>query len=485
MKKIYPTELIDFLQCRHMASLKKQGITGEEILSEEVELLRQKGLEHEQHFLESLEGDVVKIDPDIPLDEQKKLTCEAIESGADYIYQAYLENERLAGYPDFLEKVPETSTLGEYSYAILDTKLANRPTPANAVQLIHYSEIVKEFQGGELAKLEIVHGDGNRTLIEKQNYLDYYNELLNEYETFINGKEKTEPFPITHCKHCRYQSHCKSYWQENDHLAGVKNIKLGQVSSLNEGAIASISALSSAKYSSSLNLPKSQFEHLKGQAESQLRSEILLRDSIAFLALQKVKSGGVLLTLFQNIQKENGASIFYIGLKTFPGERFEEVFINDRDSERRAFERVISFISRYIEKRPNSNVVVWSSAQIKTIHDLSNSHNICHDEVDNLIFNQKILSLQALVRNALYTPNESNSLQSLNKLFCEDKTMIEKLEKSPQILKELFTSGGVENAESLITERAKTELFSLEQLTKSFSAYEIDDFPVKLSLGDL
>lgn len=484
MKKIYPTELIDFLQCRHMTTLKKQGIAGEEVFSEEVELLRKKGLEHEKAFLESLEGEVVRIDPDIPLSEQKKLTCDAIESGADFIYQAYLENDRLAGYPDFMEKVPQPSALGNYSYAILDTKLADRPTPANAVQLIHYSEIAKELQNAEIAKLEIVHGDKSKTTIEKADYFEYYDELLREYENFILQDEATEPFPISHCKHCRYQKNCKAYWLENDHLAGVKNIKISQVSGLMDAGIKTLSSLCSSPYTDSCGLPLSQFEYLKAQAKSQLNSEISLRDPASFYALQKLKSGGVVLTLFQNIQKDKGAAVFYIGLKTFPGERFEELFIVDRESEKEAFQRFISFIVRYIDRRPSANVIVWNPSTIKLIHDLSNSHNICHDEVDSLIFNKKLFSLQSLIHNALFTPTENNSLQALNALFCQDPEQIKKLEKSPQILKELFISGGVENGESLISERAKTELMSVELLAKQFSEYEIGDFPVKLSLSE-
>ncbi len=482
MKKIYPTELIDFLQCRHMASLKKQGIAGEDIFSEEVELLRKKGLEHEKGFLESLEGNVVKIDPDAPLEEQKRLTLDAVESGADYVYQAYLESEDRAGYPDFLEKVPQESSLGDYSYAILDAKLANRPTPANAVQLIHYSEILKGIQGTEVAKLEIVHGDKSRTIVEKAYYYDYYDELTKEYEAFINGNVQTEPFPILHCKHCRFQKHCKNFWDENDHLARIKNIKQSQVSFLKEIKVLNCKSLGETSYKDSYSFPRSQFEQLKGQALSQQKGEIILRNRTAFMELQQLKSGGVILSFFHNIQKENGAAIFYAGLKTFPGDRFEEIFIHSRESEREAFQRLISFIVRYLNHRPSSSLIVWNAGLIKTIHDLSNSHNICHEEVDSLIFNKKLISLQTLIQNAVFTPNEDLSLQSMNGLFCEDEEFKSKLNKSPQILKELFSSGGVENAEELIRERAQTELLSIEMLAKKFADYEIDDFPVKLSL---
>ena len=137
MKNIFPTELNEFLQCRHIISLKKQGLFGDETISEEVELLQKKGLEHEQLFFESLEGSVISIDLDAPRPEQRRQTIEAMKEGADWVYQAYLEEDKLAGYADFLEKKAIPSALGDYSYEVLDTKLARRASSGNAVQLIH------------------------------------------------------------------------------------------------------------------------------------------------------------------------------------------------------------------------------------------------------------------------------------------------------------------------------------------------------------
>ena len=145
MKKIFPTELIDFLQCRHIITLKKAGVRREEIQSEELEFLKNKGLEHEKDFLDSLSS-VVEIDLDAPIEVQKEQTLEAINEGADYIYQAYLESDELAGYPDFLEKDSEAGQSDKAVYRILDAKLSNIPSAANAVQLLHYKTILSEIQ---------------------------------------------------------------------------------------------------------------------------------------------------------------------------------------------------------------------------------------------------------------------------------------------------------------------------------------------------
>ena len=72
MKKIFPTELIEFLQCRHMARLRSLGVLPDSSVSEEILLLREKGLEHEKNFLETLEGTVVSIDTELSPPEQRQ-----------------------------------------------------------------------------------------------------------------------------------------------------------------------------------------------------------------------------------------------------------------------------------------------------------------------------------------------------------------------------------------------------------------------------
>lgn len=480
MKKIYPTELIDFLQCRHMAYLKKSGIQGEDNFSEEVRLLRQKGLEHEENFLKSLEGEVIEIDSDAPLEEQSRLTREAISEGKQYIYQAYLENDTLAGYPDFMEKIAKPSDLGDFSYRILDTKLSNTPSAANAVQLIHYSEIAEEIQGAPLDDLLVVHGNKEESEIRKSDYYDYYKELLREYENFIKVDEPTEPFPVSYCKSCSYQNYCQQYWKDNDHLAQVNKIKLAELEKFKAAGIKSLEELGKVSWEEGSGFSRNQFNELKLQAEAQKSGQLLLKDEVTFLGLKNLTAGGVLLNIFKNFQAAQGASSFYFGLKTLGGERFEELFIANSAEELSSFQRIISFVMRYLDKKPNAYFMVWSSADIKFIHDLSNKYNICHDEVDSLIFNKRLISVQSLLSSAFYLPVQENSLLSLYQLLEDDEELSTSLSKSPQLLNELRMSGSVENSEEMISNRAKVELCVMEAVLIKLSAYEKNDFPVNL-----
>jgi len=108
-----------------------------------MELLAEKGNDHELALLDSFkqqELSVVEIPTQfINFDEQHQITREAMQSGADVIFQAALELLPFRGFADFLVKVPnatgQSSSLGDYHYEVWDTKLAKSVKPYFVIHL--------------------------------------------------------------------------------------------------------------------------------------------------------------------------------------------------------------------------------------------------------------------------------------------------------------------------------------------------------------
>ena len=69
-----------------------------------------------------------------------------MRAGIDYVYQAVFFSSGWRGIADFLERVDRPSVLGDWSYQVLDTKLARHPRPEHALQLSFYSQAVEEIQ---------------------------------------------------------------------------------------------------------------------------------------------------------------------------------------------------------------------------------------------------------------------------------------------------------------------------------------------------
>jgi len=151
-----PSDLGRFLACEHLTQLEVAVALGEALRATEAsdyaDLLRRKGLEHEQAYLSSLRDagcSIVEIGLGLPGDYAAGLarTLDAMRSGAGYVYQALFTADGRRGIADFLERVDRPSALGPFSNQVLDTKLARHPRPERALQLSCYSQALERAQG--------------------------------------------------------------------------------------------------------------------------------------------------------------------------------------------------------------------------------------------------------------------------------------------------------------------------------------------------
>ena len=89
-----PSDLVTFLGCRHASFLDVKALSetmDKAEASTTGQLLQQKGLEHEAAYLQQLKDEgksVIEIPKEPNLQDRVRLTREAMQSGADVIYQA-------------------------------------------------------------------------------------------------------------------------------------------------------------------------------------------------------------------------------------------------------------------------------------------------------------------------------------------------------------------------------------------------------------
>src|SRR5271157_4394556 len=135
------TDLVGFLACEHLVGLELAAMAGlvekPVRVDPEMDLIAKRGLEHEARYLAELEGAGRKVtridtgDHEAPASNRRELlelaataTTAAIRRGDDVIYQATFFDGRWLGLADFLLRVPRPSALGDWSYEVVDTKLA-------------------------------------------------------------------------------------------------------------------------------------------------------------------------------------------------------------------------------------------------------------------------------------------------------------------------------------------------------------------------
>ncbi len=105
------SDLVAFLECEHLTTLDLINLDdplpqAEE--DEQLELIQQKGLDHERAYLERLRASgrwIVDVsEAGGGLAARLARTREAMADGADVIYQAAFRHGRYIGHADFLQK---------------------------------------------------------------------------------------------------------------------------------------------------------------------------------------------------------------------------------------------------------------------------------------------------------------------------------------------------------------------------------------------
>ena len=171
------SDLVNYLECEHLTTLDLIDLEtplAKTQDSDQAKLIQAKGYAHESDFLAVLKArhplliDIAAAGGNL---EQKVLnTLQAMHDGYDIIFQATLRDGNRVGHADFLRKVPRPSDLGDWSYEVMDTKLARSTKAKFIVQLGFYSELVGKAQGLAPLQMHVVLGD--RTEIAYR-YADY------------------------------------------------------------------------------------------------------------------------------------------------------------------------------------------------------------------------------------------------------------------------------------------------------------------------
>lgn len=269
------TDMVRFLGCEHLTALDAMNLVAPLAPGEPDELdgiIQNLGLAHERAYLDALRAGGSTIDdlsePRRQLTEQVEATRQALRNGADVIYQAALRDDAFAGYADFLERVDAPSELGDYSYEVVDTKLARSTKAGYLIQLCFYSSILATLQGRMPTFMHVVLGDGTRATYRVSDYIRYYHALKSRFITNRALHDVTYPVPCNQCGQCPWEHLCEEQWERDDHLSRVANIRMSQIRKLVVAGVKTLEALA--------NLPEdARIAKLAPDTLNALRQELL------------------------------------------------------------------------------------------------------------------------------------------------------------------------------------------------------------------
>ena len=407
-----------------------------------------KGLAHESDYLASLEqstSKLVTIPNHLNNNEKVNATTDAMENGADVIFQACLtSNEdseyQFQGHADFLFKVSKPSKLGEYSYEPWDTKLSKQPKAYFIIQLCCYADLLNQVQGTLPDNIAIVLGTKEevsyRTLDFWQYYLSQKQAFLTQQATF-NSDKQPNPFE---CKDVGdWTSYVDVKRQEQDHLSKIANITRSQIKKLNDEGIFTCTALISQKQLYLAKLPVQITTRLQQQARLQSKTEDSGEIAYELLPVNALDPKG--LALLPDYDKSDlyfdlegypleeggleylwGCSYEYKGPAPLdcPGPNkmgFWERWAHNHEQEKRAFIDFIDWVYPRWKANPNMHIYHYGHYEISVCKRLMGRYGLREFEMDDMLRNGVFVDLYKVIQHGITLGAPSYSIKNAELLF--------------------------------------------------------------------
>jgi len=459
----FATDLANFLACRHITTLDRAADAGE--ISRAfyddpgLRLLKELGLRHEQAYFSELKSEgrtVVSIPTEnSQWSDAADLTRQAMREGVDVIYQATFMDDDWGGRADFLMRVANASSLGDWSYEAVETKLAHSTKARALIQLCLYSELIATIQGREPNCMHVVLGGGAAPKqFAVQRYLAFFRKIKRDFEAAILAKAETYPEPVEHCAMCDWYRACNERWHIDDHLSLVAYVTRNQRQALVEREVDTMEKLAA------LSLPVTPrieriapvpMLRIREQARVQIEGRVQGKPVYKFIlpnetdeAKRERRSGKGTDTpekpegwrgfaalpapspgdLFLDFEGDPFAFVqgleYLIGTVTIASggmPEYESVWSFNPKSEKQAFIQFIERIKQIRVEHPNMHIYHYAPYEPTAIKHLSGRHGVCADDVDELLRAGVFVDLFRVVRQGLRASVESYSIKKMEKFY--------------------------------------------------------------------
>ena len=483
------TDLSGFLGCRHLTALDLRAARGELVRpvrrDAAIEELRARGLAHEEAYLEWLRAQGLSVvratageagDPPpalvraeaVEVSEQPpgaarglgsgvdcgveasgvatsgvgasgvqgtggEATLRAMQRGVDVIYQAAVAGDGWSGRIDFLRRVDTPSALGDWSYEVIDTKLARETRAGTILQLCVYSALIGRIQGALPLRMHVVApgSDFQPTSFRVADYAAYTRLLQHRIERFVAEPTTTYPEMVPYCDYCGWWAACEQRRRRDDHLGYVAGISAHQMRELGTRGVARLAELARlepvpkpARGSRAALLrvrEQARVQHRgreRGVPYHELKQPL---DHDHGLALLPAPTGDdIFLDLEGNHFADEGVREYLFGyLAAAPRgtAAYTAHWATTLAQERTAFERFIDLALATRRRNPGAHIYHFAPYEPAALKRLMGRHATREVELDLLLRGHAFVDLHAVVKRALIASVERYSIKDLEPFF--------------------------------------------------------------------
>jgi predicted RecB family nuclease len=437
------SDLVSFLECEHsttLALIDRVTPLQRNPEDEQLALVQERGLGHEKAYLAILTGQhrrVIDINEHAGKNIRSRVgaTLQAMRDGYDVIYQAAFLDGNLLGYADFLVKVAMPSTLGDYSYEPVDTKLALSSRSKFLVQLCFYSHLLAKGQGRYPEHMHVVLGSNREAVYRCADYGYYFDAALARFLARVELQPTaagTYPDPCDKCSQCHWSNLCEEQRVKDDHLCQVAGISRVQIRKLQDAGVSTLAALAAMKPGKPIEkIAPATVERLRSQAELQhkfrkdgVRSHILLQKEPGdtrlrgFERLPKPSAGDIFFDMEGNPLESGGLEyLFGVWEVDQPNGCFRSFWAHNRADEKRAFEQFMDYVDARLAQYPDAHIYHYAPYEPTALKKLMSVHGTREASVDNLLRRGVLIDLYAVVREALRVSEPSYSIKYIERFY--------------------------------------------------------------------
>lgn len=437
------SDLVNFLDCEHITTLDRQNLDTpmpKAAVDEQAELIQAKGEQHEIRYLSRLKAagkgvyDVSTVKGG--LTEKVEATLAAMRVGAEVIYQACLCDDKFVGYADFLIQVPGSSSFGDYSYEVVDTKLARHEKVSFVVQLAFYSALLAKAQGAVPHTMHVVLGNQTEKSYRVADYAPYVENQQDRFLARVAGRgETTYPEPCSRCDLCRWRERCENQRVTDDHLSQVADIRREQIVKLEAGGIRTLAALASMP--TGARVPKMEpgtLNKLRQQAALQLKArqtgknhyELLPIDSSArrgLASLPAPDAGDMFFDMEGDPLEEGGLEyLFGVYFLEHGQTNFKAFWAHSRAEEKTVFEQFMDFVTEQLVRFPQAHIYHYASYEVTALRKLMSLHGTREAEFDALLRAGKMVDLYRVVCDSVRVSEPRYSIKNIEHFYLGKRT---------------------------------------------------------------
>lgn len=436
MHPLSASRLNDFLGCPHQAALWLAGIKPPEGTDATLQLVRNKGFEHEAAVLARLEklyGPAERIPSDGSLADRARLTLEAIEHGVTLIYQGALTKKAWLGYPDFLVR---TNSAPAASFQPEDAKLSRKAKGEYVLQLGIYAELLEALFGVPVQNgtIHVAAGDPESFDLRRTRYI--LRRLMRGFERFVADEARaTKPQPCAACKQCDYKPRCEGEWRKADSPFFVAGLSGAQVAKLAAAGVYTLSQVAALSSSTKIDgMGAETVTKLSAQARLQLDArkngkhsfELLPRSlGRGFAMLPPSDNGDLFFDMEGDPLADEGLEYLFGVYGRLNGARdpeFRPNWAHSSAEEKTAFETTVRLFVDQISRHPGAHIYHYAPYEPTALKRLAMRYATMEAELDQLLRDRRFVDLYRVVVQSLRASTETYSLKDLEAIYWRERT---------------------------------------------------------------